>query len=74
MIAYLIYFLPIEVKMANNSLHSSYSADTCFFVFQPTSVITFNQNCVSLASLSHISILLLLQTQFDESVEKLGKS
>ena len=59
MVVDLNYFFPIEVKMANNSLHSSYSADTCFLVFQPTSVITFNQNCVSLASLSHIAILFL---------------
>ena len=54
-----IYFLPIDVKIANNSLHSSYSADICFLVFHPTSNITFNQNCVSLASLSHIEILFL---------------
>ena len=54
-----IYFLPIDVKMANNSLHSSYSAEICSLVFHPTSIITFSQNCVSLASLSHIEILFL---------------
>jgi hypothetical protein len=52
-----LFFLPIEVKMANNSLHSVCSADTCSVVFHPTSIINFNQNWVSLASLSQIAIL-----------------
>ena len=60
MVFYQFYLLfPIEVNIASNSLHSSYSGFTFSQDNKLASTITSNQYCVSLASLSQILILFI---------------
>ena len=60
--SYLLF--PMVVNIASNSLHSSYSGLIFSHVNHPVSIITSNQYCVSLASLSQILILFLKSARF----------